>query len=667
MTLGEQSTLALTGSRKCLSQVGYVYEKDGRNIVVNAGLPWALKSTVNSANWEAAFEPLEKLLKRDAYERDYRLLEDQDAIEAYLGRLLSEPDRPRAFDYETTGLQPWGKGARIHSVACSERSGEGVCFNPNSAPKLWGQCLRECQWVAHNAGFEAIWSLVYFDALPRFLWDTKQAESCLDENRPNGLKYLAVRYTGIGAYVTPEETDWANETIESLWEYNCADADATLQVYETQKARSKGTIEDRLARRLRHIASFARSQHRGVKFDEKRLPLVTEQVIAERDRNYELVKNHAKVFDVWGAEGPNLNSPDVRGKVAYDILGIPVDESLRTPTGQASTKGKYLQTFVGQYPLIGDVLKWVELETIRKNFLVPLADVVYDGRIHPWWNVGGAKTSRISASRPSAQNPPKIPEVRQLILADGTFLAADYSQIELRILASLSVEPALLDAFERGEDIHQATAARIFGVPFEKVTKEQRQRGKNVNFGIVYGITAHGMFKQFQIPVHEAKRLLELYWETMPKVKDFVVAQHEMARTKGYVVTPYGDVRHLPDAGLDPKLRGNRKQIARAMRQAGNSPIQGAAAEMTLQAFDAIDDLITGGKIRGHLALTVHDSIVLDSYRRHSRQGQMLVEAMEKKGQEPWMKCPVVVDLEQGTNYYELRGIADADESGQED
>ena len=332
------------------------------------------------------------------------------------------------------------------------------------------------------------------------------------------------------------------------------------------------------------VPVLRKMEQAGVRFD---LPLLNE---AEKQLTTELTALESEIYELAHTTF-NINSPAQVGEVLFSDMQLDPKQK-RGKSGKYSTSEEVLQAIRDKHPIVGKILEQRELKKLISTYIAPLPTYINPktGKIHTTYNQTTTATGRLSSSNPNLQNLPIRSErgqlIRQAVIPDDgcVFLSADYSQIELRLMAHFSGDPHLTDAFLKGQDIHAATAAKIFRVPIEEVTKDMRRRAKTANFGILYGISAFGLAQQLDCPRSEAKQLIDDYFASFPKVVEFIERQKEFARTHGYVETLFGRKRYLPDI-----LSHNANVRAFAERNAVNAPIQGTAADIIKMAMVSID------------------------------------------------------------------------------
>lgn len=310
-------------------------------------------------------------------------------------------------------------------------------------------------------------------------------------------------------------------------------------------------------------------------------------------------------------ESFNINSPSQVGEVLFDKMHLD-DKAKRGKTGKYSTSEEVLQALKEKHPIVGKILDYRELKKLISTYIATLPSYInpQTGKIHTTYNQTVTATGRLSSSNPNLQNLPIRSErgqlIRRAVIADEgcMIVSADYSQIELRLMAHMSQDEHLLEAFRKGQDIHAATAAKIFHKSIDEVTKEERRRAKTANFGIIYGISAFGLAQQLDCPRSEAKALIDGYFEAFPKVIDFIEKQKTFAREKGYVETLFGRKRYLPDI-----LSHNSVVRSFAERNAVNAPIQGTAADIIKMAMVNIAKRLSSEGLKAQMIMQVHDEL----------------------------------------------------------
>ncbi|NLG84929.1 MAG: DNA polymerase I, partial [Firmicutes bacterium] len=352
----------------------------------------------------------------------------------------------------------------------------------------------------------------------------------------------------------------------------------------------------------------------------------------------------------------NLNSPKQLAKVLFEDLKLPVKK--KTKTGY-STDAEVLEELAPEHPVVARLLDYRQLAKLKSTYVDALQAVVdpRDGRVHTTFNQAITATGRLSSAEPNLQNIPVRSEegrrIRKAFIAggpDALLLAADYSQIELRVLAHFSNDPAFLAAFREGDDIHRRTAAEVFGVPEEAVTPAMRNLAKAINFGIIYGQTPYGLAKVLGVSPSEADSYIKRYFQRYQGVREYLVRTVEEARSRKYVTTLLGRRRYLPD------LAGqNRVARAYAERMARNTPIQGTAADIIKVAMVRIYHRLKGSSLRAKLILQVHDELIFELPREELHPLAVLVrEEMENAVR---LNVPLVVEVKAGVNWAEMEVV----------
>lgn len=371
-----------------------------------------------------------------------------------------------------------------------------------------------------------------------------------------------------------------------------------------------------------------------------------------KDLEIKLKKLEEKIYEEAGEEF-NINSPKQLGEILFDKLKFPVIK--KTKTGY-STSAEVLEKLVGQGDIVIDVLEYRKLSKLKSTYVDGLIELINKktGRIHSHFNQTVTSTGRLSSTEPNLQNIPIRSEegrlLRKAFLAskDSLLVDCDYSQIELRILASLSEDENMVKAFKNGMDIHSKTASEVFGVDIEKVTREERSRAKAVNFGIVYGISDYGLSRQLNIPRNLAKEYIDGYWEKFPKVKAYMEEEIKNGKEKGFVKTIFNRRRDIPE--LKAK-NFNIRQFGE--RIALNTPIQGSAADIIKIAMVKVYKALKDKKMKSKLILTIHDELVVDAKKEELDQvKKLMVEIMESAKE---LKVPLTVDQEVGESLYDTK------------
>jgi DNA polymerase-1 len=437
--------------------------------------------------------------------------------------------------------------------------------------------------------------------------------------------------------------------LEQQTEYAVEDADITLQLKEHFKkelgeANTQSLFENIELPLLRVLAAM---ELEGINLDLNFLKSLSKAL------DEDIAKLEKAIYEAAGEEF-NIASPKQLGVILFEKLKL-VDKPKKTKTGQYSTAEDVLSYLAKDHKIIRDILEYRGLSKLKSTYVDALPHQVEPstGRVHTDYMQTVAATGRLSSNNPNLQNIPIRTErgrqVRKAFIPrskDYKLLAADYSQIELRIIAALSEEETMIEAFKRGEDIHASTASKVFNVPITEVTREQRSNAKTVNFGIIYGVSAFGLSNQTDLSRSEAKDLIDTYYATYPKLKNYIGKQVDFARDHGYVQTVLGRRRYLKDINSkNAVVRGG------AERNAVNAPIQGSAADIIKIAMINIHNKLREGAFKSKMLLQVHDELVFDAYKPELEPLQKMIKSeMENAYQ---LSVPLVVDMDTGDNWLE--------------
>ena len=384
----------------------------------------------------------------------------------------------------------------------------------------------------------------------------------------------------------------------------------------------------------------------GVRLDVEMLKNAEEQL------SKELATLEQGIYTVAGVTF-NINSPKQVGEVLFDQLKLDA-KAKKSKTGQYSTSEEVLLGLKSKHQVVGMILEYRELKKLISTYIAALPTYINPetGKIHTTYNQTVTATGRLSSSNPNLQNLPIRSErgqlIRQAVIPDDgcLFLSADYSQIELRLMAHFSQDPHMVEAFRSGQDVHAATAAKIFGVAIEDVTKEQRRQAKTANFGIIYGISAFGLAQQLDCSRSEAKALIDGYFSAFPGVIDYIERQKELARQQGFAVTLFGRKRYLPDI-----LSHNATVRSFAERNAVNSPIQGTAADIIKKAMVAINLRLKAEGLKAKMIMQVHDELNFNvPVNEVDKVRAIVVAEMQNVVQ---LTVPLIADCGVGKNWLE--------------
>lgn len=574
-----------------------------------------------------------------------------------------------AFDTETTSTEPMR--AELVGISVAPAPGEawyvpvrhadgrnadlgevkeilGPLFGDGKIPKI-AQNAKYDILVLRRAGIE-VEGLAFDPMIASYLIDPGQRSHGLDHLALVHLNHKMIpieRVIGSGkGQMTMDRV-----TTEEAYEYACEDADMTLRLADRLAPRVE---EGKLTKLMKEVeiplvGVLARMEEAGVSVDVEFLAEMSGELAAEIERM------NGEIQEIAGTEF-NPNSPKQLAEVLFDKIGL---KPLRKTKTGFSTDTNVLQELAHRHPLPAKILEYRQLEKLRGTYVDALPKMIHPetGRIHTSFNQTVAATGRLSSSDPNLQNIPIRTEIgrriRKAFVAgreDRSLLSLDYSQIELRLVAHLSRDGALVRDFGEGTDIHRRTAATLFGVGEKDVTGEMRSRAKAVNFGIIYGMGAFGLASRLEIPQSEAQEFIDGYFAAYPGVKAYLDGTIEEGREKGYVETMLGRRRYLPE--LTSK---NGRLRSFAERTAVNTPIQGSAADLIKLAMIAVDEELLRSGLAAHMIIQVHDELVFEGPDAElDRVEEMARKIMENRME---LRVPLVVDAGRGKNWLEAHGL----------
>ncbi|WP_322799891.1 DNA polymerase I [Thermoflexus sp.] len=574
--------------------------------------------------------------------------------EAGLAALREALERaPRfAFDVETDALSPMSAGLVGLSFAVEEGRGYYVPVgHRDGSPQLplprvleaLGPVLRDPgrPKVGHHAKFDMLVLARHGVEVEGLAFDTMVAEWVLNP-AAYGLNLKHLAWLRLGVEMTTIEQligkgkgqrSFADVPVSAAAPYAAADADLTLRIARVQEEelRRQGLWNLFAEIEIPLIPVLVRMEQTGILID---VPLL-QQMSKEFERRIQIL---AQEIYRWVGYAFNLDSPRQLSDALFGKLQLPTVNVPRTGTGMYSTSSEVLESLRGAHPVIDLILEYRQLAKLKSTYVDALPRMIHPatGRIHPLYHQTGTVTGRISASDPNIQNIPIRTELgkqirRAFIAPPGSvLLSADYSQIELRILAHITKDPGLIAAFQAGEDIHRATAAKAFGIPIEQVTDEQRNFAKRINYGLIYGMSAHGLAQQLGISRREAERFIQQYFAAFPRVKAYIEAIKEQVARKGYVETLLGRRRYFPEmmpaAPGQPPRRLPEAVRRKAEREAINAPIQGSAADIIKVAMIRIDRALRAQGLRARMIMQVHDELVFEVPEEEIETVRALVE-----------------------------------------
>ena len=437
--------------------------------------------------------------------------------------------------------------------------------------------------------------------------------------------------------------------VAEVAEYAAEDADVTLRLRNlfTPKIEEAGVHELFYTIEMPLIYVLAEMEATGVTLDTAALKQSSVELTATMNQlEREIIELAGKSF--------NVNSTRQVGEILFDHLKLD-DKAKKTKSGGYSTSEEILEKLRPKHPIIGKLLEYRGLKKLLSTYIDALPELIHPetGKIHTSFNQAVTSTGRLSSTNPNLQNIPVRDElgreIRKAFIPDNEdciFFSADYSQIELRIMAHLSQDPHMIEAFQSGMDIHAATAAKIYGVALDEVTSDMRRKAKTANFGIIYGISVFGLAERLSIPRSESKELIEGYFKTYSRVKEYMDESIETARQNGYVETIFKRKRYLPDIH-------SRNAVVRgyAERNAINAPIQGSAADIIKLAMVRIYQRFEAEKLKSKMILQVHDELNFNVYKEEAELVKKIVlEEMEKVVP---LRVPLIADCGEGQNWLE--------------
>lgn len=572
-------------------------------------------------------------------------------------------NKPFSFDTETTGLHPVDARMLGASFAYDKNKAYFISFAHADFSK--GDFITKIKPIMENKSLPKGGHNVKFDRhiylnegveVQGIQFDTMIESYLLDPNtHQHGLDALCLKHLSLKKISFKEVSDKGQllmgaEDIEKLSHYACEDADTTLQLHDI----FKGPIEDQKLEPVYHDVELPLVEVLG---DMERVGIALDtDLLAKLSKKLETKINELtkQIIELAGEEF-NIKSPKQMGPILFEKLkvheAVGIKKVKKTKTGY-STDQETLENYVA-HPIIPPILEYRNLTKLKSTYIDTLPLLVHPktGRVHTSFNQTVAATGRLSSSDPNMQNIPIRAElgreIRKAFIAqkkDHVIVSADYSQIELRFLAHLTKDPTLIKTFENNEDIHTITAALIFKKPFHEVTPELRSRAKTINFGIIYGMGPQRLARENGISVNEAKLFIESYFQTYASVKEYFNQQVEFAKQHGYVETILGRRRPLPDINSkNPMLQSF------AERMAGNTPLQGSAADLIKVAMIRIHDEIKKNKMKTQMLLQVHDELVFEVPNNELKDASVMIRKQMEHAIK--LEVPLLVDIHSGPNW----------------
>jgi DNA polymerase I len=593
----------------------------------------------------------------------YHLVDSPEEISQLLGVL--KKSNPVCFDTETTGID--ANNCELVGMSFAVKAGEAYYVPvPVDREKTLARLepFREIledkdkTLVGQNIKYDALVMKWYGINLKGPVFDTMIAHYLLEPELRHGMDYMAETYlkyqpiaisTLIGKKGREQGT-MRDVPVEAVTDYAAEDADITYRLYAYLAPRLKEESLDELFNTVEGplVKVLTDMEFAGVRIDKEYLKSYSIEI------SMQLKEIEKEIFELSSSRF-NIASPKQVGELLFDVMKIPYRWG-KTKSGQYSTDEEKLSELALEYPIAEKILKHRGLSKLKSTYVDALPELINpkSGRIHSSFNQALAATGRLSSNNPNLQNIPiKTAEGRKVREAfipaddDHVLLAADYSQIELRLIAEMSGEAAMLEAFQAGHDIHASTAARVYGVPLSEVTPEQRRNAKTVNFSIIYGAGSTNLSRQLNIKRQEAKELIDQYFEQYKGLKRYMEDTVDFARKNGYVATMMGRKRQLRDIH-------SRNNMARsgAERIAINTPIQGSAADMIKIAMINIHREFEEKGIKSRMILQVHDELVFDVHKDEIEFVKPIIEDKMKNAM-PTLKVPILVEMGIGKNWLE--------------
>lgn len=592
---------------------------------------------------------------------NYYLVEKEEDIDQLVAKILDQ--KFCAFDTETTSIDPLS----AHLVGMS------FCFTKNEAyyvpvsaefeeAKKIVEKFRDflqsekITKVGQNIKYDMLVLRKYGMLIDGPIFDTMVAHYLINPEIRHNMDYLAETYLNyrtihidelIGAK-GKKQRSMADLQPAEILDYAAEDADITLQLKEIfeKEIEAQGLSNLLYNIELPLIKVLCEMEATGVRVDTQALKEYSVQLTEK------LLVIEQEIKHLAGVDF-NINSAKQVGEVLFERLRI-VEKAKKTKSGQYTTGEEVLESLKDKHPIVAKILEYRGLRKLLSTYIDALPQLIHPqtGKIHTSYNQTVTATGRLSSVNPNLQNIPikdeEGREIRRSFIVDEgfTFLSADYSQIELRIMAHLSQDPSMIEAFTHNQDIHAATAAKIYKVDIQNVTSDMRRKAKTANFGIIYGISVFGLADRLNIPRNEAKELIEGYFSTYPQVKEYMDESIQKAKNQTFVETVLGRKRYLPDIN-------SRNAIVRgyAERNAINAPIQGSAADIIKVAMINIHNRLIAEKLRSKMILQVHDELnfsVANDELLHVEQ--LVKEEMEKAFS---LSVPLLVEVGKGKNWLE--------------
>jgi len=594
---------------------------------------------------------------------DYQLIDTAEKRKELIAKLSKA--EIICFDTETTGLD--ALTAELLGIAFSIEKGKGfyvsIPENEDEAKKVCAEFQSIFSdgtktLIAQNLKYDLCIVLRYGLTISAKTFDTMIAHYLINPDMRHGMDLLAETYLGYQPQSITEligkkgkaQGSMKDVALEEVKEYAAEDADITFQLFE----KFSPLLDEVEARKLFNevemplIPVLGAMEMEGIKLDVAALKTMSGEL------NEDLIRLQAEIINLAGVDF-NIQSPKQLGEILFDYLKIDTNAKRTGKTKQYKTGEEVLSKLVGKHAIVPKILDYRSVQKLKSTYVDTLPELVNakTGKIHTSYNQAVAATGRLSSDNPNLQNIPirteRGREIRKAFIPrseDYVLLAADYSQVELRIIAALSKDGPMIEAFKNGLDIHAATAAKVFGVKLEEVDRDMRSKAKAVNFGLMYGQSAFGLADNLGISRTEAKDIIEEYFKQFPTIRAYMDSNIQFAKENGYVETIMGRRRYLRDINSN-----NQTVRGYAERNAINAPIQGSAADIIKVAMINIHAEMNKRKMKSRLLLQVHDELVFDAHKDELEELKELVK--DKMVGAVDLEVPMVVDMGVGKNWLE--------------
>ncbi len=594
-------------------------------------------------------------------DHNYRIVQSEDDWNWVIKELENVSEF--CFDTETSDLDLFE--AQIVGVSLSWEEFQGVYIpmaqNFEEAKKQLHRLApffaSDKLKIAQNLKFDMAILQKYGLEIMGPFFDTMLAHYLIEPDQRHNMQVLSENYLGytpisIESLIGKKGKNQGSMTdvpLEIIAEYAAEDTDVTFRLKKKLEAEltSRGLNEVFSQIEMPLVRVLMEMESEGVRIDVDFLNLYSKEL------NDQAVSIQQKIFELAGVQF-NISSPSQVGNILFDHLKL-VDKPKKTKTGQYQTDEETLQSLKGKHEIIDHILSFRALQKLKSTYVDALPTMVkkQTGKVHTSFNQAVAATGRLSSQNPNLQNIPIRTdlgrEIRKAFIpkdGDHVLLSADYSQIELRIIAHISKDPAMIEAFKSGVDIHTATASKVWGVPIDEVDKEMRRKAKTVNFGIIYGISAFGLSQRVQISRSEAKEIIDNYFIQFPGIKSYMDNTILAARESGFVETISGRRRNLRDINSrNATVRGF------AERNAINAPIQGSAADMIKMAMIKIQNWLNSSELKTKMILQVHDELLFEVPKNEINQVSIQVKKLMEEAMQ--LDVPVLVEWGTGDNWLE--------------